>query len=143
MSRAATSFSIGELARRTECQVVTIRYYERVGMLLKPGRSSGGHRVYGPDHLERLAFIRRARELGFPLEAVRSLLALLERPPETSCAEVDRIAGAHLAQVQRKIADLRELERTLEAVLQRCDHTTLCECQILGALRLEPARPSV
>jgi MerR family mercuric resistance operon transcriptional regulator len=112
--------SIGQLASLTNCQVVTIRYYERIGMLPKPRRNPGGHPVYNRSHLERLGFIRKARELGFTQEAVRSLLHLLERAPSQSCADVDAITLAHLGDVRQKIEHLKDMERQLEDVLNRC-----------------------
>ena len=127
------NLSIGQLAKLTDCRVVTIRYYEKVGLLPEPRRSAGGHRVYGPEHLRRLAFVRKGRELGFPLDAVRSLLDLVERKEEP-CAAVDAITEAHLAEVRAKIADLKALEGILQGLLRRCGHTTVCECEILGAL---------
>ena len=129
------SFSIGRLADLTGCRVVTIRYYEQIGILPEPGRSAGGHRVYDRRHLERLTFIRKARELGFPLEAVRSLLDLAEGRDDASCEEVDRIATKRLAEVQAKIADLAALEGTLERLLSQCRHKTVDECRILDAFR--------
>ena len=130
--------SIGALATLTGCKVVTIRYYEQIGMLLEPGRSAGGHRVYDRHHLERLRFIRKARELGFPLETVRGLLALSERSDDAPCEEVDRMAAARLREVRAKIEDLRAREATLERLLKQCGHTTLDECRILDAFRGEP-----
>lgn len=129
------SFSIGRLADLTGCRVVTIRYYEQIGILPEPGRSAGGHRVYDRRHLERLTFIRKARELGFPLEAVRSLLDLAEGRDDASCEEVDRIATKRLAEVKTKIADLAALEGTLERLLSQCRHKTVEECRILDAFR--------
>ena len=129
------SFSIGSLADLTGCRVVTIRYYEQIGILPEPGRSAGGHRVYDRHHLERLTFIRKARELGFPLETVRGLLELAEGRDDASCEEVDRIATARLAEVKVKIADLVALEGTLERLLNQCRHKTVDECRILDAFR--------
>lgn len=136
-------FSIGNLADLTGCKVVTIRYYERIGMLPEPRRSAGGHRIYDSLHLERLAFIRKARELGFPLESVRGLLALSERPDNSPCAEVDSITTARLAEVRGKIGDLRALEHTLERLLSQCGHTTVDQCRILDAFRIEPVAADV
>lgn len=128
-------FAIGQLADLTDCQVVTIRYYERVGMLPQPKRNAGGHRVYDRSHLERLSFIRKARELGFTQEAVRSLLDLTRQAQDRSCADVDAIALKHLADVREKMENLREMEQQLEDVLQRCGHSTLDACRVLEALR--------
>ena len=129
------NFSIGHLADLTGCRVVTIRYYERIGILPEPGRSAGGHRVYDATHLELLTFIRKARALGFPLHTVRSLIDLAQGHDDASCSEVDRIATARLAEVKAKIADLGALEGTLERLLRQCRHTTLDECRILDAFR--------
>ena len=137
------SLSIGTLADFTGCKVVTIRYYERIGILPEPGRSAGGHRVYDRHHLERLMFIRKARELGFPLETVRGLLALSERSDDAPCAEVDKMAAARLREVKAKIADLRALESTLERLLKQCGHTTIDECRILDAFRGEPVSAGI
>jgi DNA-binding transcriptional MerR regulator len=95
-------FSIGDLARRTGTKIETIRYYERIGLLPTPARSRGNYRLYAPSHLERLSFIRRGRDLGFSLDEVRALLGLSDDRTQ-SCAEVDRIARLHLAEVKRKI----------------------------------------
>jgi MerR family mercuric resistance operon transcriptional regulator len=129
------SLSIGELARQTGSRVVTIRYYERIGLLSEPRRSPGGHRIYGRAHLDRLAFIRKGRDLGFSIEAIRSLLALSERPSGTPCAEIDHIAREHLGEVRSKIADLQELEGTLMDVLETCGGTTVDDCRVLDTLR--------
>lgn len=133
------TFSIGVLAGRTGCKVVTVRYYEQIGILPEPDRSAGGHRVYNHFHLDRLTFIRRARDLGFPLEAVRGLLALSERPDSAPCAEADRITTVRLAEVKAKITDLRALEHTLERLLRQCGNRTVDECRILDAFRTEAA----
>lgn len=137
------NFSIGTLGRLVGCQVVTIRYYEKIGMLPEPDRSAGGHRIYNGVHRERLAFIRKARELGFTLDTVRSLVALSERPDGDPCADIDRIAGQHLAEVRGKIADLRTLEATLEGLLDVCGHTTVEECRVLDALRQDAEPRSI
>lgn len=129
------SYSIGELGRLTSCRVVTIRYYESIGILPEPERTAGGHRVYGHAQLERLAFIRKGRKLGFSLDSIRSLLMLSERPQDASCAEVDKIAVAHLAEVRGKIAELMALEKALVFTLENCGRTSVIECQVLDALR--------
>ena len=100
MSKTA-SMTIGRLAEATQTRVETVRWYEKVGLLPPPARSSGNYRLYGPEHLRRLSFIRRSRTLGFTVEQIRDLLALSD-DRERSCTEVDIIARAHLADVERR-----------------------------------------
>lgn len=98
-------YGLGELARRSGYAVQTLRYYEQIGLMPKPPRTSGGQRRYGEDLLRRLLFIRHARDLGFEIEDIRSLLDLAGRPDQ-SCASVDAIAKAHLVSIDDKIARL-------------------------------------
>src|SRR4030088_1328640 len=92
---------IGDLARATDTKVETIRYYERIGLLPPPARTSGNYRAYGAEQLNRLSFIPRARDLGFSIEQVRTLLDLANEK-DRSCGAVDAIAREHLAEVERK-----------------------------------------
>ncbi|HYA79942.1 MAG TPA: helix-turn-helix domain-containing protein [Methylocystis sp.] len=125
--------NIGELARATGAKPETIRYYERIGLLPRPPRTAGNYRDYSAAHVSRLAFSRRARELGFSIEQVRALLDLADHK-EQSCKAVDAIAREHLAEVNRKLADLDALRRELQSVLGQCGHGTIAECRILEAL---------
>ena len=125
--------TIGVLSKRTLCNIETIRYYERVGLLPPPPRSPGGNRLYGGDHLKRLTFIRRSRELGFTLNEVRTMLALVDGGDYT-CAEVLTIATEHLQDVRSKIKDLKKLERTLAGVVSQCTGGAVPECPIVDAL---------
>ena len=127
------TLSIGELGRRAGAKVETIRYYERIGLLPAPARTEGNYRVYGEAALNRLSFIRRARDLGFSIEQVRDLLALSDRRDQ-SCATVDELTRAHLAEVERKIADLEALRRELSALLSQCRQGTISTCLIIEAL---------
>ncbi|MFC7738077.1 helix-turn-helix domain-containing protein [Roseomonas sp. GCM10028921] len=127
------SLGIGELARATGTKVETIRYYERIGILPAPPRTAGGYRSYGPGQLARLSFIRRARDLGFSLEQVRTLLGLADQR-ERSCEAVDAVAREHMAEVDRKLADLGALRRELASLIGQCSHGTVAECRILEAL---------
>lgn len=124
---------IGELANATSTKVETIRYYESIGLLAPPARSASNYRDYGGEHLNRLSFIRRARDLGFSLEAVRELLALSDNTHQ-SCEAVDLIANSHLAEVKRKIDDLTSLRSELERVIGSCRHGTVGECKIIDTL---------
>ena len=124
---------IGELATATSTKVETVRYYEKIGLLSPPARSASNYRSYGNEHLARLSFIRRARYLGFTLEAVRELLTLSD-DNDQSCEAVDLIATAHLAEVERKIADLSALQSELTRVLGSCRHGTIADCKIIESL---------
>ena len=99
---------IGELANATATKVETVRYYERIGLLSPPARTSANYRAYGSEHLARLSLISRARDIGFALEAVRELLTLSDDRSQ-SCEAVDSIARVHLTEVERKIVDLTAL----------------------------------
>ncbi len=126
--------TIGDLARATGTKVVTIRYYEQVGLLPAPPRSTANYRLYEAGHVQRLRFIRRCRELDFTLDQVRALLALSERPDQ-DCGQVDRIAAEHLAAVERKIADLGRLAAELGRLLDRCPGgVAVGDCRIIAAL---------
>src|SRR3546814_280393 len=126
--------TIGDLAKATGTKVVTIRYYERIGLLPPPERTTGNYRAYEPVHLERLRFIRRCRDLGFTLDQVRELLRLSSQEGK-SCSEVDRIAAAHLAAIEEKIADLSRLADQLRRIISRCEGGgIIADCRIIEAL---------
>lgn len=129
----ASSLSIGDLGRRTQCKVQTIRWYEEVGLLPPPARTAGGHRVYGGQHLARLDFIRHARELGFPLDAVRALLALSDRP-DRSCEAAHALASAQLTLVEDKMRRLDALRVELMRMTDVCSGGVSAECRILETL---------
>lgn len=130
--------TIGKLAEATGTKVETIRWYEKVGLIAPPARTGGNYRAYLPGDLARLSFIRRARDLGFPIEQVRALLDLSDDRTR-DCATVDRIATEHLREVDRKIAGLTALRRELSAVILSCDGGTVAQCRIIEALG--PADP--
>jgi Cu(I)-responsive transcriptional regulator len=124
---------IGELAKATDTKIVTIRYYERIGLLPEPVRTKGNYRTYAWWHVEQLSFIRRTRNLGFSLEETRALLRLADDRGR-SCVEVERIARRQLGQVERRIADLKKLSEELRQMIDRCGSNTIAECRILEAL---------
>lgn len=124
---------IGELARRTNTKVETIRFYERKGLLPAPERTAGNYRSYGEGHLNRLSFIRRARDLGFTIDQVVALLELADCR-EISCEAVDSLAEEHVAGIDAKIADLTALRRELAEVIRQCRRGTIADCRILEAL---------
>ncbi len=128
-----TGFTIGVMARRSGCKVETIRYYERIGLMPAVARSAGGHRLYEAAHLRRLSFIRRCRELGFPLEAVRDLLGLIDGG-DFACAEVKALTIAHAGEVRERIADLTRMERVLSDLAAQCDGGDVPDCAVIDAL---------
>ena len=137
MAEAVTSrgerLTRGALAARTGCNIETIRYYERIGLMPDPPRTKGGHRAYDEDHLRRLAFICRARELGFSLGDVRGLLILVDGGAY-SCAEVKALTLAHVGDIRRKIGDLRKIERVLDTMAAQCDDGEVPQCPVIDSL---------
>jgi DNA-binding transcriptional MerR regulator len=127
------ALTIGELGKAAAVKAETIRYYERIKLLPVPSRSAGGYRLYGPEHLERLAFIRHGRELGFSLEAIRELLALSD-DPDRSCADADRIARSHLREVETRLASLKALRRELLRMVRQCGQGRVAECRVIKVL---------
>lgn len=126
-------YSIGDMSALTGVKVPTIRYYEQLGLIAPAGRSEGNQRRYDARGRDRLRFIRHARALGFPLDAIRSLLALSD-DPETPCAEADRIAAAHLADTRARIARLQRLAAELERIATGCTADSAGACRVLDAL---------
>ena len=124
---------IGDLANATATKVETVRYYENIKLLPPPARTAANYRAYGSEHLARLSFIRRARDLGFTLEAVRELLTLTDDKAQ-SCEAVDSVARIHLTEIKRKIADLSALRGELGRVIGSCRHGTVADCKIIETL---------
>lgn len=126
--------TIGAVSVETGCNIETIRFYEKEGLLPKPERSEGGHRLYTNDHVSRLSFVRRCRELGFSMEEIRQLLSLVDGH-EVSCERVKRIADDHLADVKAKIADLKKMEKSLLDLSSTCTGADVPECPMLDVLQ--------
>lgn len=124
---------IGTLAQQTRTKVQTIRYYEEIGLLPGTARSEGNQRRYTGRHLERLAFIRHARELGFPLAAIRELMALAD-DPDRSCAAADAIARHHLSEVERRLRRLDALRCELERMIVECGQSRIADCRVIEVL---------
>lgn len=127
------TLTIGQLAAAAGVNLETVRYYERIKLMPSPARTTSGHRAYELSHIQRLAFIRRARELGFSIEQIRALLALAE-PSRASCAEVREVARAHLSEVRTKLADLTRLEHILAATVAKCSGDSAPSCPVLDML---------
>lgn len=123
---------IGDIAKRTGLKVETIRFYEGEGLIDAPLRSGGNYRLYDQSHLDRLSFIKRSRDLGFTLEQVRDLLRLAD-DPRGSCDAVDEMAVLHIAEIDRKLADLHALRDEI-ASWGQCDATTIADCRLIDVL---------
>ena len=126
-------FSIGQLALRTDVKVPTIRYYEQIGLMPQTGRTEGRQRRYGRSAVARLAFIRHARELGFEVDAIRTLLSLQD-DPDQPCARADEIAKARLAEVENRMKSLQALRKELQKMIEECVCGRVGECRVIETL---------
>lgn len=127
-------FSIGDLAKQSGAKIVTIRYYEQIGLLPSCERTKGNYRIYSQEHLECLRFVRRCRDLGFSLEQIRELLRL-STADASSCADVCNMAAQHLKEVEAKIADLKRLAAELNQISSSCNgKRPIADCRIIAAL---------
>lgn len=128
-----SGLTIGRLAQATATKVQTIRYYETIGLMAPFTRTEGGHRLYDREDLKRLTFIRHARELGFPIEAIRELLSLSDTP-ETSCERADAIARRRLDEVEQRLIRLKALQKELKRMVSECGHGRVCNCRVIEVL---------
>ncbi|MGR3509095.1 MAG: MerR family transcriptional regulator [Sulfitobacter sp.] len=126
--------AIGALSRQTGTKVQTIRYNEQIGLMNEAGRTSGGQRRYFEKDLDRLAFIRHSRQLGFSLDSIRELLELSDNPSR-SCAEVDSIARRQLRQVEQRLKRLQSLKKELKRMVAECEGDSVADCKVLEVLR--------
>lgn len=125
--------SIGRLAKATGVKVPTIRFYEQIGLLPDPERTASDRRVYGEAAVSRLAFIKHARQLGFPVEAIRDLLQLSDSPDQP-CEIANTLAAEQLAAVRSKIARLQVLERELQQMVDAACEGRVAGCRVIEAL---------
>jgi len=128
-----SDLSIGQLARETGTNIQTIRYYEQIGLLPEPVRTAGNQRRYSRAQQQRLAFIRHARALGFPLDDIRGLLGLAD-DPDRPCHEADNIARHHLEEVNGRIARLTSLKVELERMVDQCAGGKVENCRVIEVL---------
>jgi DNA-binding transcriptional MerR regulator len=131
------ALTIGQLGGATGTKIETIRYYEKIGLLPEPRRTAGNYRSYAAEHVQRLGFIRRARELGFAIEDIRELLKLAAHS-EQPCGEVDELVARHLETTERKIETLVRLRRELRDTLNSCKGGRIAECRVIQALSPAP-----
>ena len=127
------NISIGQLSAKTGIKVPTIRFYEQIGLVAEPPRTEGNQRRYGQPEVDRLNFIRNARELGFEVEDIRELLAMAAEP-QASCHQADSIAMNHLRDVDQRIARLQALRGELSRMIEECGHGHICDCRIISVL---------
>lgn len=124
---------IGALSEATGVKVPTIRFYEQIGLLPSPLRTQSNRRSYGEPHLQRLRFIRHARDLGFSVEDIRELLAMTAQP-QASCDRADSIARRHLGEVERRLAQLQSLRGELRRMIGECSHGRIADCRVIESL---------
>ncbi|WP_208281496.1 MerR family transcriptional regulator [Massilia oculi] len=127
------NFNIGELARAAATPAPTVRYYEKIGLLQSPARTAANYRTYGSGDLDRLIFVRRARDIGFSIDQIRNLLDLSDQR-EHDCGTVDCLAREHLDAIEQKIADLVALKIQLSGLLSSCGGGRVGDCRIIDAL---------
>jgi MerR family mercuric resistance operon transcriptional regulator len=136
--KVGEGLSIGSLSQQSGVNIETIRYYEKIGVMPEPERTAGGYRVYGPEHVKRLHFVRRGRELGFSLDELRGLLLLVDGHSYT-CAQVHALTVEHLKDIRQKISDLKRLERVMSDMAASCSRDQIPECPVIDALFKMPS----
>jgi len=129
MNRASkeTLITIGKLSEKTGVNIETIRYYEKIGLMPKPYRSEGGNRLYDKDKVKRIAFIKRCRELGFPINTIRIFLNLVDEKSFT-CIDIADISKHHLEDIKSKIRDLKKMESHMKDIIKQCNNDMTPYC---------------
>jgi MerR family transcriptional regulator, mercuric resistance operon regulatory protein len=134
---APAQIRIGELSLRAGCNIETIRYYERIGLIPRPRRDGGRFRRYDAVDTARLRFVRRARQLGFTLDDIRGLLGLAAAEGEEACAAARALAARHVAEIRAKIADLQAMERILADAIAECERGERPRCPLIEVLSVD------
>ena len=126
----------GKLAKKAGCHIETIRYYERVGLMPEPQRTEAGYRVYSEQHVTRLRFIQRSKDLGFSPERIREFLNLSDDSEKHTCAEVKALTQIHIEEIEKKVKDLQRIQQQLTPISSHCDGSfeSAKECPILLSL---------
>lgn len=127
------SMTIGRLAKAAGVKVTTIRYYESIGLMGEPDRSESGQRLYSADAVQRLSFIRHARDLGFQMDDVRALIKL-QTEPGNDCSAVDAIARRQLSDVRHRLGQLEALEAELKRMISSCEGGDVGDCRVMASL---------
>jgi MerR family transcriptional regulator, mercuric resistance operon regulatory protein len=133
ISKSQRGYSIGELASLTGVHFETIRYYERIGIMPRPDRLANGYRQFNHDHLKRLNFIHKCRDLGFSLKKVEKLLGMVDHN-DLTCGEIHEITLEHLTEVNAKLSRLRKLKNVLKSMSNECSQGEVPECPVIDAL---------
>lgn len=128
-----SDLTIGRLAKATDVKVPTIRFYEEIGLLPAAERTRSDRRVYGPDAIRRLAFIKHSRQLGFGIDAIRALLDLADEP-ERDCEAANALAREQLVAVEAKIIQLEALRSELRRMVEASCHGAAADCRVIEAL---------
>lgn len=132
-----TLLSIGQVARRTQVTVETVRFYEKQGLIVAPQRSDAGYRQYPEETVKRVRFIQHAKEVGFTLKDIAELLALRQEP-RTSCADIKLRATQKIEEVDRKIQDLKRIRDALARMILTCSGSgAVSQCPILEELEFD------
>ncbi len=126
-------YSRGQLAAAVDCGPETIRYYEQIGLLPEPRRTANGYRIYGDDTRKRLSFVLRLRGLGFTIEEIENVCALLDNNTYT-CGDIHNVALEHLEAVRTKIRELQKMQRQLKSLVGLCGQGELPDCPIIDTL---------
>jgi len=121
------------MSRLTGVNIETIRYFEKIDMMPAPERSEGGNRQYSNEHLQRLFFINRCRQIGFNQREIKALLSMVDNKGVT-CSEVHAITTEHIGDIRQKIRDLRKLERVLTQMANECSRGDIPDCPIIETL---------
>ncbi len=127
---------IGELAKKSNTSIDTIRYYEKIGLLGKPSRSGAGYRLYSSEFIEQLKFIKRAKHVGFSIKEIQELLFLRQEKQVKTCADVKQFASKKLEDIEDKIVELTKIKMALDRIVKGCDGSSnsAAHCNILNAL---------
>ena len=133
MTETNKMMTIGGLSNATGVKVTTIRYYESIGLMHEPDRSASGQRLFDDDAVQRLSFIRHARDLGFGMDAIRSLMDL-QLNPKLDCRKADEIAREQLGDVRKRIGQLQALHVELQRMVTGCEGNTVEDCHVMAVL---------
>ena len=133
------TMTVGELSKRAGVNLETVRFYEKEKLLPQPERTSGGHRLYTDDDIERLKFIQRAKWVGFTLKEIRTLMRVREANPTDRCEDAMDLARAKVIEINEKLSELQKMRDALQTFLDTCPDTDAGHCHVIQGLQsVEP-----